>query len=432
MDLPSGGLAALTKRVWGSFLGQCVQRFLSMSGLDRCIVLSSQAFTALVPLLLLVSALAPAGRSDLVPRSLIDRFGLSGDSARAVEQLFELPDDASSSLTAFSALLFVYSGVSFTRRMQKMYRSAWRQEQAGIRSGLFAALGLITLLAEIGIVYLLHDLVRHLSLGWLLALPLSAATGVLLWTSIPYLLLNRQVHWRRLLVAGGLSAVGTAVYGVATAYYMPGVVEQYTSEFGLFGITMALIGWLLVVFGVLVASAAVGAEFDASRAHWVVRLKVRYHLVDPSGEAPTVSEAAQASGLNAADLVMLIRVLVNWLVIAAAVWTATAVVPGIDVPGGFVTYLGVSLLLGLVNAVLGPLLALVALPLSVLTVGLSALVVNGLLLALTAGISENLDVEGFGSAVAGALVVSVVTTLLELALRPMDKAHNQDSLTRAG
>jgi putative membrane protein len=161
----------------------------------------------------------------------------------------------------------------------------------------------------------------------------------------------------------------------------------------------------------------------------VVRLKVRYHLVDPSGEAPTVSEAAQASGLNAADLVMLIRVLVNWLVIAAAVWTATAVVPGIDVPGGFVTYLGVSLLLGLVNAVLGPLLALVALPLSVLTVGLSALVVNGLLLALTAGISENLDVEGFGSAVAGALVVSVVTTLLELALRPMDKAHNQDSLT---
>ena len=73
-----------------------------------------------------------------------------------------------------------------------------------------------------------------------------------------------------------------------------------------------------------------------------------------------------------------------------------------------------------------------ALPLSVLTVGLSALVVNGLLLALTAGISENLDVEGFGSAVAGALVISVVTTLLELALRPMNRAQHQDSLTRAG
>ena len=49
---------------------------------------------------------------------------------------------------------------------------------------------------------------------------------------------------------------------------------------------------------------------------------------------------------------LLITLLVNWLVMTAAVWVATAIVPGIDVPGGLVTYLGVSLLFGLVNAVL--------------------------------------------------------------------------------
>ena len=118
---------------------------------------------------------------------------------------------------------------------------------------------------------------------------------------------------------------------------------------------------------------------------------------------------------------MLVRVLVNWLVMTVAVWAATAVVPGIDVPGGLVTYLGVSLLFGLVNAVLGPLLHLVTLPLSVLTFGMFALVVNGLLLSVTAAVSSNLDVKGIGSAILGALVISVVTTLLELVLRPLER-----------
>jgi putative membrane protein len=89
--------------------------------------------------------------------------------------------------------------------------------------------------------------------------------------------------------------------------------------------------------------------------------------------------------------------------------------------GGFWAYLVVSLLLGLVNAVLGPLLHLVALPLSVLTVGAFALVVNGVLLAVTAGLSAVLDMSGLGSAVLGAFVISVVTTVLELVVRPITR-----------
>ena len=104
---------------------------------------------------------------------------------------------------------------------------------------------------------------------------------------------------------------------------------------------------------------------------------------------------------------------------AAAVWVATALLPGIDVHGGFVTYLALSLLFGLVNAVVGPLLHLVALPLSVFTVGGSALVVNGVLLALTARLSARLDVAGLGSAVLGSLVISIVTTIIELVVRPI-------------
>jgi membrane protein len=416
---PSDDLVALVERVGESFVGRCVRRFLSMSGIDCCIVLSSQAFTALIPLLILVSALAPAGEPDVVATTLITKFGLSGDSADAVAQLFHVPEGSSSNIGTFSALLVLFSGVSFTRRLQRMYRAAFEQQNAGVRSGLFAALGLLALLAEVLVLYSLRSAVKTLPFGWVLTLPLTAATGVVLWTSIPYLLLNRQVHWRRLLVGGAVSAVGSTVYGVATSLYMPGLVDRYTREFGLFGITIAIIGWLLAVSGILVGATAVGAEFDRSQVHWALRLRTRLRLYDPAAGPPPTPPPGDTSGLTSDDLLLLVRVLGNWAVLAAAVWAATALVPGIHVTGGVLTYLGVSLLLGLVNAVLGPLLHLVALPLTVLTLGLFALVVNGLLLAMTAWMSSDLDVDGLAAAVLGAVVVAVVTTLLELVLRPL-------------
>ena len=430
MNLPSDDLIALSQRLWESFAGRCVRRFLLMSGIDRCIVLASQALTALIPLLILVSTLVPSGQEDILARTFIIKFGLSGASAAAVEQLFKTPETASSSVSVFSALLLVFSGVSFTRRLQTMYLTAWERDKMGARSSFFAALGLAALLAEVTLIYFIRSLVRQLPGDWLWMLPLSAATGLVIWTSIPYLLMHRHVHWRRLLVAGAISSTGSAVFGVATTIYMPPLIARYSNEFGLFGITIALIGWLLSASAVIVSSTAIGAELDASREPWAVRFKTRFGLFDPALGPPVPAEAVDHGGLSKADLAMLMRVLVNWLVMTAAVWAATAVVPGIDVPGGLVTYLGVSLLFGLVNAVLGPLLHLVTLPLSVLTLGLFALVVNGLLLSVTAAVSSNLDVRGIGSAILGALVISVVTTLLELVLRPLER--QRASITPSG
>ena len=417
--VPSGGPAAeLVQRLWDSFPGRCAQRFIRMRGIDRCIVLSSQAFTALIPLLILVSGLAPADREDVIASTIIRKFGLTGDSAAAVNKLFDTPAGAVASASVFSAILVLWSGVSFTRRMQTMYRTAWDRDKEGVRSGLFAALGLLALLAEIVVLYLVRSLFRQFPPSWLWILPISVATGVVLWTSIPYLLLNRQVHWRRLLVAGSVAGVASSLFGIATTVYMSPLVEKYTSYYGLFGVTIAMVGWLLAAAAVIVASTAIGAEFDASDELWVRRIKVRFGLHDPDEDISLAVGDSAGRGLSSDDLVIVLRVLENWLVVAAAVWTATALVPGIDVPGGFLTYLGVSVLFGFVNALLGPVLHLVALPLSVFTLGSVALVVNVLLLAVTAGLSSNLSVDGLGSVVLGTLVISVVTTVLELVLHP--------------
>jgi putative membrane protein len=114
---------------------------------------------------------------------------------------------------------------------------------------------------------------------------------------------------------------------------------------------------------------------------------------------------------------VLLRLLTRWAALAVAIWVATAVVPGVVVRGGALTYLWVALLLGLVNAVLGPVLKLLALPLTILTLGLFALVVNAALLGITAALSSRLDISGFWPAVVAALIISLVTALVHRVMR---------------
>ena len=109
-----------------------------------------------------------------------------------------------------------------------------------------------------------------------------------------------------------------------------------------------------------------------------------------------------------------VRLLVN----AAALWVATRLVPGVTYAGGWLPFLGVALVFGFVNAFIRPVAKLLTFPLIIITLGIFSLVVNGLMLWLTSGLSGALDlgfhVRGFWAAFFGALVVSIVSTLLSM------------------
>lgn len=109
---------------------------------------------------------------------------------------------------------------------------------------------------------------------------------------------------------------------------------------------------------------------------------------------------------------MLKQLVAAWFVVAAAIAIAAAVVPSVEVDGGLFTLLGIAIVFGLVNALIGPVLRLISLPLRIITLGLFSLVVNGALLAITAGLTDSLDVGGVFPAILAALVISVVTTVL--------------------
>ena len=105
------------------------------------------------------------------------------------------------------------------------------------------------------------------------------------------------------------------------------------------------------------------------------------------------------------------RLLIVWLINAGTLVLLTYVMPGIRV-SSFGTALIAALVLGLVNAVVRPLLVLLTLPITVLTLGLFILVINALLFWMVGGMLRGFEVAGFWAAFWGALAYSVISTLV--------------------
>ena len=94
------------------------------------------------------------------------------------------------------------------------------------------------------------------------------------------------------------------------------------------------------------------------------------------------------------------------LITAAGLWLASALVPGLRIEG-VGTLLGAAVLLGITNAIVRPLVILLTLPITVLTLGLFLLVVNGLMLWLVASFLDGFALAGLLPAMLGSIVVSL-------------------------
>ena len=113
---------------------------------------------------------------------------------------------------------------------------------------------------------------------------------------------------------------------------------------------------------------------------------------------------------------MLAVLLVTWVVVAVAFGITSWLLSGMDVSGGFGSYLWVSAIFGVVNAVLGTILRRVALPFSLLTLGLFSLVISAILLVITDALTDRLTIdEFFWTAIWAAIILAFVTVLLEAA-----------------
>lgn len=116
------------------------------------------------------------------------------------------------------------------------------------------------------------------------------------------------------------------------------------------------------------------------------------------------------------------KLLIRWLIGALALFLASWIVPGIRIDGnGWIVYAVMAIILGLINALIRPILKLLSFPLIIVTLGLFTLVINALMLWLASSIAVNwfkvgFYIDGFWSAFFGALIVSIATMILSAIL----------------
>jgi putative membrane protein len=109
------------------------------------------------------------------------------------------------------------------------------------------------------------------------------------------------------------------------------------------------------------------------------------------------------------------KIIARWLLLAAALLLVANIYPGVVV-ASFGSALIAALVLGLLNALLRPLLVLLTLPVTVLTLGLFLFVINALMFYFAASVLDGFNVTGFGAALIGSLLYSLCGLVIDVAL----------------
>ena len=114
----------------------------------------------------------------------------------------------------------------------------------------------------------------------------------------------------------------------------------------------------------------------------------------------------------------------NVIAVAVAFWAVVAIVPGIDsVPASTQNFLLIAAVFIIVNEVVTPVLRFLGAPLTCLTLGLFALVINGAVLLLVSALMDSLVIDGWGAAIIGAIVLAIVSGVVNFFTSPLRTRH---------
>jgi putative membrane protein len=127
---------------------------------------------------------------------------------------------------------------------------------------------------------------------------------------------------------------------------------------------------------------------------------------------------------------VLFGLLISWAILAVTFAVTSWLLTGMDVSGGFWGYVWVSLLFGIVNAIVGTVIRIFTFPLLLLTLGLFSVVVNAFLLYVTDALTDRLTIDSFfWTAIWAAIIIAVVSLVLHLVVSPLVGSRRRAELT---
>ena len=117
---------------------------------------------------------------------------------------------------------------------------------------------------------------------------------------------------------------------------------------------------------------------------------------------------------------MLKAVFIRWVLFAAAFAVTSWLIDGMSVSGGVLDYFWVAALFGIVNALIGTIVRILTMPLTLVTLGLFAIVVNAAMLEIVDAVSSSLEIDSFfWTAIVASITLAVVAVILDYLTRPL-------------
>ena len=259
---PTIDLAEIRARFEQSLGGEILDELGRIEVIERALALASKLFVAVIPLSIILRAIAPG--SGNFGDDIVLRFGLTGLGARATRTLFATGGEVQAAVSVIGVVIVLYSVLSFTRALQRVYLNVWRLHPQTFDALARQLVWMVGLIAYTVLQSPIHDYEYRHNVGAWYALT-AIALGAVFWVWTPYVLLGKRISRRRMLPTGMLTAGGISLYSVATALFLPAIFTQNAERYGLIGIAFGLVTWLFAYAGVVVVCAVLAGVWDQRR-----------------------------------------------------------------------------------------------------------------------------------------------------------------------
>jgi membrane protein len=247
----------LVWRVW--------ERMLEIEFVDRSVALAGKAFVSFFPLVIVVAAFMPPGIRSSIITTLTHRLGIRGDALVTVRRAFASASNIRRATGILGLVFTFFFASSFTTALQRVYLRAWRRAPGGAAGAYTRGPAwLIGFLAYMAILGALRGILGD-GIGLGVFALVSLVISFSWWWFTAWFMLRGQVRWRVLIPTGLITCVLTSGYALSATIWMPVVITRNQSQFGLFGVAVALVTWFSGTAIAVIVGACAGPTLAEDR-----------------------------------------------------------------------------------------------------------------------------------------------------------------------
>jgi membrane protein len=241
----------------GRFVLRVANALAEIEVFDRSMTLAAQAFTSLLPLIIVAAAIRH-GDTRPIGQGMSQYLGLNNSATQVIERSIPDASEMLSALGWFGAVLLLASATAFSRALDRFYARVWSIRRPGLRGAWRWVAVLAAILIGVALVQFTRSIMRSDGGYIVLTFILESALWTLIWLAAGWIILNRAIRVRSLLPGAMLCGIGLALTGGFGRIYLPIALTSAAQQFGALGITIAYIGWLFILMFIVVVGVTVG------------------------------------------------------------------------------------------------------------------------------------------------------------------------------